>query len=803
MVHLILLATVLVATALPDSASAAPLSLSSAVELAVQRSETARSARAGVASAAEAARAAAQLPDPMLRVSMENLPSPAPTASARHANSMTMKRFGISQEWLSGDKRDARRAAAEAAVGKESVQERIAAADARLQTALAYIDAFYVGEALQLTTLMEHHAHEQLETARARCRIGERQQRGGARARRCARHGRGRVRGAAPAAERRARRAPALDRNARRRARRADRLSVPKRGRLRQCRSDGGRAAARGRGRAHGGGGRRRSNRRPNWTWEVAYGQRTGYSDMISFGVSIPLPVAPAARQDRETASKLALVDKAEAELTEAIRAARRRIPALVSDMQRLQERIERVRSGVLDSRAAAHRRGDRGLPLEPGEPGDALRCTARRGRRAAQAPRRSTRARETAGATRVPADPDGRHTMKPHSTHRLQSPRQRSCVGAGFWLGRTSRPSTPRRASRPRRRAAASADSRKVLYWHDPMVPGQRFDKPGKSPFMDMPLVPVYADGDAPGGVQVSPSVQQSLGIRTATVRRATMSSSFDAVGTVQFDERRNVAVQTRVAGYVERLAVRAPMERVRKGQTLATLFAPDWLAPQNELLALKSAGVAADLVAAARDRLRALSIPEELVQRSEQSGTAQARFALASPADGVVAELARSRRRRREPRDDAVSDRRPRDRLGSRRGSGGASRATGARPEGQGDAPGRSIADVRGRAEGDPSRGQQRDAHAQGEVRGRQPGRQAGARNAAAPGGRRAAGRSPGRAVGSGHPYRQARGRDPAQRRRSLRAARGRLGADFGDDVEIARASPRATRWSRADSS
>ena len=99
------------------------------------------------------------------------------------------------------------------------------------------------------------------------------------------------------------------------------------------------------------------------------------------------------------------------------------------------------------------------------------------------------------------------------------------------------------------------------------------------------MQLVPVYADSAASSGVQVSAAVQQNLGIRYATVRRATMSSSFDAVGAVQFDERRNVAVQTRVAGYVERLAVRAPMERVRKGQALATVFAPDWIGPQNEL--------------------------------------------------------------------------------------------------------------------------------------------------------------------------------------------------------------------------
>lgn len=144
------------------------------------------------------------------------------------------------------------------------------------------------------------------------------------------------------------------------------------------------------------------------------------------------------------------------------------------------------------------------------------------------------------------------------------------------------------------------------MLYWHDPMVPGQRFDKPGKSPFMDMQLVPVYADSatGAPNetGVTVSPAVQQNLGIRYASVRRAETSASFEAVGAVQFDERLNVAVQTRVAGYVEHLSVRAPMERVRKGQALATVFAPDWLGPQNELLALKRSGAPPDLVAAAR---------------------------------------------------------------------------------------------------------------------------------------------------------------------------------------------------------
>ena len=62
----------------------------------------------------------------------------------------------------------------------------------------------------------------------------------------------------------------------------------------------------------------------------------------------------------------------------------------------------------------------------------------------------------------------------------------------------------------------------RKALYWHDPMVPGQKFDKPGKSPFMDMQLVPVYADSAGEeGSVSISSRMQQNLGVRTAEVTR------------------------------------------------------------------------------------------------------------------------------------------------------------------------------------------------------------------------------------------------------------------------------------------
>ena len=230
---------------------------------------------------------------------------------------------------------------------------------------------------------------------------------------------------------------------------------------------------------------------------------------------------------------------------------------------------------------------------------------------------------------------------MNRHQLSLLAAAAATVLVVGGFQAGRrTASPGSSVMTPSMTASGAANGD-RKILYWHDPMVPAQRFDKPGKSPFMDMQLVPVYADEARTTGVDVSPAVQQNLGLRTATVKRADVSSSFDAVGAVQFDERLSTVVQTRVAGYVEQLAVRAPMERVRQGQALATIFAPDWLAPQNELLALERAGVSEDLVAAARQRMRAMSIPESLIRKSEETGTAQARFTLSAPDSGVVAEL------------------------------------------------------------------------------------------------------------------------------------------------------------------
>jgi Cu(I)/Ag(I) efflux system membrane fusion protein len=181
-------------------------------------------------------------------------------------------------------------------------------------------------------------------------------------------------------------------------------------------------------------------------------------------------------------------------------------------------------------------------------------------------------------------------------------------------------------------------------IYWRDPMYPQHRFDKPGKSPFMDMMLVLVYADdGAAQNGVTIDPRMVQNLGVRTAEVKRGALKRTLRLVGAVAFDERAVALVQARVNGYVERLYVRAPLDRVRRGEPLAELLAPDWVAAQEEYLALRRAPQAsAALREGARQRLVLLGVDEATIAALESDGKVRSRVVLTAPVSGVVGELA-----------------------------------------------------------------------------------------------------------------------------------------------------------------
>ena len=181
--------------------------------------------------------------------------------------------------------------------------------------------------------------------------------------------------------------------------------------------------------------------------------------------------------------------------------------------------------------------------------------------------------------------------------------------------------------------------------YWYDPMHADRHFDKPGKSPFMDMQLVPKYADrapgsGAPAGSIEIDPRVVQTLGIRIATVEQGSFARVVETVGLVAVDEHRIEAIQVREPGWVERLDVRAVGDSVRRGQLLAGVYSPDLLATQQELLIARSSNDPT-LIEAARRRLGLFGLSDAQILRIEKAGQVERRIDYYAPFDGYVMEL------------------------------------------------------------------------------------------------------------------------------------------------------------------
>lgn len=223
------------------------------------------------------------------------------------------------------------------------------------------------------------------------------------------------------------------------------------------------------------------------------------------------------------------------------------------------------------------------------------------------------------------------------------------TAASAGYIIGTRSRHSTQpvatpltREQNAPSSPApAAATPSRQVLYWYDPMVPDKRFEQPGKSPFMDMPLRPRYADEEQDsGGVRVSARQQQNLGVQTASAERRTRSSALSGYGTVVINQHSLRTVVAPSGGVVEQLNINAVQQPVQAGQTLAMLWNPGWAAAQQEYLAVRQLGDAA-LSKAARQKLALMFMPESVIRDVERSGKPQPRLALRAPQSGYVNRL------------------------------------------------------------------------------------------------------------------------------------------------------------------
>ncbi|NOH97410.1 efflux RND transporter periplasmic adaptor subunit [Vibrio sp. 99-70-13A1] len=187
-------------------------------------------------------------------------------------------------------------------------------------------------------------------------------------------------------------------------------------------------------------------------------------------------------------------------------------------------------------------------------------------------------------------------------------------------------------------------AENDEPLYWVAPMDPNYKRDKPGQSP-MGMDLIPVYAEDtngedDKPGTIKIDPSVENNLGVKTATVSREALSPLIDTVGYIAFDESQLWQINVRISGWVEKLHINAVGEQVKKGEVLFTLYSPELVKAQEELISAYKTN-RKGMIKGATDRLATLGVDRNQIKAIARKGKASQTIEVKAPADGVIASL------------------------------------------------------------------------------------------------------------------------------------------------------------------
>lgn len=186
-----------------------------------------------------------------------------------------------------------------------------------------------------------------------------------------------------------------------------------------------------------------------------------------------------------------------------------------------------------------------------------------------------------------------------------------------------------------------AEEGKRKILYWYDPMVPDQKFDKPGKSPFMDMELVPFYEDeagGGQNGALSIEPAYRQALGVKTAPAQVQEFGKAIHAFGTIVPSTRSEHVVAVRKNGWIVDLKVSAVGDVVKKGDLLFTLYSPDLLVAQIDYLASVRGK---NVIGNSEQRLRLYGMDDKAIAQLREKGRALDETPFYAPMDGTVTML------------------------------------------------------------------------------------------------------------------------------------------------------------------
>ena len=201
---------------------------------------------------------------------------------------------------------------------------------------------------------------------------------------------------------------------------------------------------------------------------------------------------------------------------------------------------------------------------------------------------------------------------------------------------------------------APPAAAERKVLYYRDPKDPNYKAQQPGLNPETGSELEPVYADDVSAmeaGTVQITPEKQQLIGVKYEQVEFGGGSRTIRAAGKVAIDETRIGHVHTKVEGWIDQVFVDFTGKLVQKGQPLLTIYSPDMLASQRELLlAAKAKTIMKDsalpsgfdqsesLLQATRRRLELWDLSEAQIDQVLKTGEPIKNITLYSPMTGYI---------------------------------------------------------------------------------------------------------------------------------------------------------------------
>jgi outer membrane protein TolC len=336
------------------SAHGAPLTFDDALRLAQERSRQLPAQDAAAAAAREMAAAAAQRPDPVLKVGLDNLPVNGPDAGSLTRDFMTMRTIGVSQEFTREDKRQARSARYEREADVARAGRDLVLANLQRDTAIAWLDRYYQERMREVLTAQRDEARLQIEAAEAVYRGGRGSQADVFAARSVVAQLDDRIAQAerqiatagtqlarwigepasqplgSPPGMATTRLDPAtLDTQL---AHHPELAVMARQAQMAQADVTVAQA-----------------NKKADWSVELTYSQRgPSYSNMVSIGVSVPLQWDQKHRQDRDVAAKLALVDQAQAQLDEATREHTAEARQMLQEWQSDRERLRRYEDSLL-----------------------------------------------------------------------------------------------------------------------------------------------------------------------------------------------------------------------------------------------------------------------------------------------------------------------------------------------------------------------------------------------------------------------------------------------------------------------